>query len=161
MAISEAVIIPAITNLLAANTQYAVERICAGKLRAQGRRNEVYLTIHKGFPPEGESAQNYLREFIESYKYAFDIWMKPFGIWHKKISSKGIILTVDLWIRGPLCAHCYNNKFGIYKKGIIFKRKVHCCSNCGTRLPKIDDFSKYAMKLGKNVKKLVVNCLRA
>jgi hypothetical protein len=164
MALAESLIAAAVGNMLSTGGGHFLQEVRAGSLRHQGRRNEVFIVLKKGYPPEGEAAQQYLREFIDAEGYSFDLWMRPFGTWYKKFSGRGIILRTEVWVRGPLCPGCHQEQFGHQQRGRIFKRDVYGCLGCGRKLPLVTESSRGARashKVAKRIKRLVVSSLNA
>ena len=164
MAIAESLIAVAVGKVLATSGGHFLQEMRAGSLRFKGRRNDVYIALSKGYPPEGEASHEYLREFIDAEGYAFDLWMRPFGTWFKKISMRGIILRVELWVRGPLCPECHQERFGYQQRGFIFKRQVYGCLDCGKKLRFVQASPRdirAAHKVARRIKTLVTTSLKA
>lgn len=124
MAISDQAIASAVAGIVWTGTRAIVRQLSAGTLRVRGKRNDVYLNVTRGFPPGGEHANGFLSEFLDAGGFAFDLWMRSIGTWHHKIYSHGVILTVELWVPGPLCNECYSDQFREYQRGWVFRKDV-------------------------------------
>ena len=161
MALSEAIIAHTVADVIGGTSWRIARRVAVGATKVKGKHHDIYLHVRRGRPRLRDREQNYMREFLYAGGFVFDLWMKSVGTWHKRISDRGFILSVELWIVGPLCKNCHYHLFDTEEKGLLFKKRVLACRNCGERHKEIKDASKPANQLGRKVRKLLVHSLEA
>ena len=64
-------------------------------------------------------------------------------------------------MRGPLCTYCHCDRFVQKQVGWLFKRNVMCRVNCDTKHDLVQDMSQPAKELGKKVRRMIIDTLKA